>query len=69
MAAYTVSKVAKSPGDSNLEDATELTDVCKRASEIKEFILKSFAMYSFHGRQGGTRIILWECTASSPKLN
>lgn len=69
MATHAVSKVAKAPGDSNLEDATELSDVCKSACEIKELILKSFAMYSFQGRQGGTCIIFWKCTASSPKLN
>lgn len=53
MATCIVYKAAKSPGDSNLKDASEPTDVCKSASEIKELILESFAMFPFRGRQGG----------------
>lgn len=47
-----VYKAAKSPGHSNLKDASEPTDVCKSASEIKELIPESFAMYPFReGRE------------------
>lgn len=62
-------KAAKSPGDSNFMDASELTDVCKGASEIKELILENFAMHPSQGKQGGTHTVLWELAASSPKLN
>lgn len=44
MATCIVYKVAKSPGNSIMKDASELTDVCKSAPEIKELIPK---MYPF----------------------
>lgn len=69
MATYIVYKAAKSPGDSNLKDVSELSDVCKSTSEIKAVVPGSFAVYPFQGRQGGTHIVLWKLAASSLKLN
>lgn len=41
----------KSPGDSNVKGASELSDVFIRESEIKELIKDSFVMHFSWGRQ------------------
>lgn len=64
-----VYKAAKSPGDSDLKGASELTDVCKIESEIKALIAESFVTDPFQGRQGGPCVVPWELTASWLKLN
>lgn len=69
MAICVVCKAARSPGDSHLKEASELTDVCKSESEIKELMAEGFVRDPFWERQGVPHVAPRELATSWKELN